>query len=409
MTIAQVDTSPLARRRRAVWPLSPGATYLNHGSYGSCPAFVLEKQSEMRARLEHDPTRFFKVDLEPLSDAARNALADFVNAPAADIALMPNGTVAMAMALNAVPLEAGDEILITDHEYNATLNELTRICQRTGAAVTTAKVRLPVVGPEAVVDAVASAITDRTRLIVVSHIASASAIIFPAQALADLAREKGIPILLDGAHTPGQIPIDIEALQPTFYAASCHKWLNAPKGTGFLYVHPQYQQRMRTLAQSCRVHVTRDDRSRFLCDTDYVGTNDYTGNLVIPDAIAHMAAQRPDGWPTIMRENHDKIVAAVNLLTGRTLASPIAPPSMIGSMASIALPENTAPDRPTEYDDTLQDILNDKYHIQVPVWDMPGVAPRLMRVSAQLYNEMGDYQALVEALNAELSTEAEAR
>lgn len=403
MTTAQVDTSPLARRRNAVWPLAPGLTYLNHGSYGSCPAFVLEKQAELRARLERDPTRFFKVDLEGLSDRARDALAAFVNAPAEDLALMPNGTVAMAIAMNAIELAPGDEILATDHEYSATFNELARITARTGAKVIRARVRLPATGPDPIVEAIRSAITPRTRLIVVSHITSASAIIFPAQRLADLAREKGIPILLDGAHTPGHIPIDIAALAPAFYAASCHKWLNAPKGTGFLYVHPDYQPRVRSLAQSCRVHLDRTDRKRFLCDTDYVGTADYTANLVIPDAIEHMAAQRPGGWAEIMRENHHKVISAVNLVTSRTLASPLAAPDMVGSMATVALPPDAHPDRPTDYDDWLQDALNEKHNIQIPVWDIPGIAPRVMRISAQLYNEPADYHALVNALNTELA------
>ncbi len=404
MTIAQIDTSPLARRRRAVWPLESGLTYLNHGSYGSCPAFVLEKQAELRARLECDPTRFFKVDLEGLCDRAREGVARFVNAPAEDIALMPNGTVAMAVAMNAVELGPGDEILVTDHEYAATFNELTRICEQSGAVVVKARVSLPVTGPEAVVEAVASAMTDRTRLIVVSHIASASAIIFPAQEIADLANERGIPILLDGAHTPGQIEIDMAALEPAFYAASCHKWVNAPKGTGFLYARPDMQGRVRALAQSCRVHVARE-RKAFLCDTDYVGTNDYSANLVIPDAIEHMAAQLPGGWPAIMKANHDKIVAAINLVTGRTPATPIAPPEMIGSMASVALPPNPSPERPTVYDDPLQDALLERHRIQVPVWDIPGVAPRVMRISAQLYNEQAEYQALAEAINEELGRE----
>jgi len=403
MTTAQVDTSPLARRRRALWQLQPGLTYLNHGSYGSCPAYVLEKQSELRARLERDPTRFFKVDLEDLSDRARDALAAFINAPAADIALMPNGTVAMAIAMNAVELAAGDEILVTDHEYKATFNELDRITRRTGAKVVRAKIRLPVTSSDAIVEAVRKEITPRTRLLVVSHITSASAIVFPAQRLADLARASGIPIILDGAHTPGQVPIDIAALAPAFYAASCHKWLNAPKGTGFLYVHPDHQPRVRTLAQSCRVHVERPERNRFLCDTDYVGTNDYTGNLVIPDAIEHMAAQRPGGWPQIMKENHDKVIAAVNLVTGRTLASPLATPDLVGSMAAVALPPNAHPGRPTDYDDWLQDALLEKHSIQIPVWEIPGIAPRVMRISAQMYNEMPDYQALADALNIELA------
>jgi isopenicillin-N epimerase len=404
MTTALIETSPLARRRRAVWPLETGLTYLNHGSYGSCPAFVLEKQAQLRARLERDPTRFFKVDLEGLCDRAREGIGRFVNAPAEDIALMPNGTVAMAVAMNTVELGPGDEVLVTDHEYAATLNELARICDGTGARVVKAAVTLPVAGPEQVVEAVRGAITNRTRLIVVSHIASASAIIFPAQQLADLANERGIPILLDGAHTPGQIDIDMAALGPAFYAASCHKWVNAPKGTGFLYARPDMQARVRSLAQSCRVHAARE-RKAFLCDTDYVGTNDYSANLVIPDAIEHMAAQLPGGWPAIMKANHDKIVAAINLVTGRTSATPIAPPEMIGSMASVALPENPSPDRPTIYDDPLQDALNEKHHIQVPVWDIPGVAPRVMRISAQLYNEHAEYQALAEAINEELERE----
>jgi len=317
---------------------------------------------------------------------------------------MPNGTIAMAVAMNAIELEPGDEIVATDHEYAATFNELARICERTGARVVKAAAALPVTGPEQVVEAVRSAITDRTQLIVVSHIASASAIIFPAQELADLANERGIPILLDGAHTPGQIAIDLEALQPAFYAASCHKWVNAPKGTGFLYARPDMQARVRTLAQSCRVHVARE-RKAFLCDTDYVGTNDYSANLVIPDAIEHMAAQLPGGWPAILKSNHDKIVAAINLVTGRTPATPIAPPDMIGSMASVALPPNPTPDRPTVYDDLLQDALLKRHRIQVPVWEIPGVAPRVMRISAQLYNEHAEYQSLAEALNEELGRE----
>lgn len=403
MSTATVS-SHLAARRRVVWPLGAGLTYLNHGSYGSCPAYVLEKQDEIRSRMERDPTRFFKVDLEKLSDRARSSLAALINAPAHDIALMGNGTIAVAVAMHAAGLSAGDEVVVTDHEYSATMNELARICQFTGARVIKAQVSVPVSGNDQVFDAVANAITERTKLVIVSHITSASAIIFPVERISSLCRQRGIEVLLDGAHTPGQVKIDIAALDPTYYAASCHKWLNAPKGSGFLYVHPSAQAKVRSRVQSCRVHIKRA-RTPFLCDTDYVGTGDYTANLVIPDVIEHMAAQLPGGWDEIIASNHAKVMAARDLICARTQARPMAPESMIGTMASVMLPPNPDRTRPTCYDDALQDALLERHAIQSPVWEMPGVTPRVMRLSAQLYNHMGEYEMLAEALNEELDRE----
>lgn len=407
MSTATVS-SHLAARRRVVWPLGAGLTYLNHGSYGSCPAYVLERQDEIRARMERDPTRFFKVDLEKLSDRARQAVATLINAPFEDVALMGNGTIAMAVALHAAGLAAGDEVVVTDHEYSATINELTRICQFTGARIVKAQLTVPVSGDDQVFYAVANAITDRTKLVVVSHITSASAIILPVERIARLCREKGIEVLLDGAHTPGQVKIDIQALAPTYYAASCHKWLNAPKGSGFLYVHPSAQEKVRSRVQSCRVHVKRP-RKAFLCDTDYVGTGDYTANLVIPDVIEHMAAQLPGGWDEIIASNHAKIIAARQLVCARTPARPMAPDAMIGTMASLTLPPNPDRTRPTCYEDALQDALHERHAIQVPVWEMPGVTPRVTRLSAQLYNHMGEYEMFAEALNEELEREKGSR
>ena len=405
MSIAPVVSSSLELRRRAVWPLRPGLVYLNHGSYGSCPAYVLERQDELRRRMEHDPTQFFKVDLEGLCDRARDSLSQFINCQPQDLAFMPNGTVAVAVALHSVPLEPGDEVLVTDHEYSATMNELERLCAWTGARVVKARIPVPVADENAVFEPIMAAVTPRTKLIVVSHISSASGIIFPARRLAHAARERGIEILLDGAHTPGQVTIDIADLQPTFYAASCHKWLGAPKGTGFLYVAREVQSRVRPLSLSCRTHLKRDDRAAFLCDFDYVGTNDYTANLVIPDAIEHLASQVRGGWPEVMRLNHDKVMDARALLCERTPVRPLAPERMIGSMASVALPPNPDPTRECDYDDPLQDALLKRHKIQVPVWDMAPVADRVMRVSAQLYNTRQEYELLASALVEELDRE----
>ncbi|KAA0217300.1 MAG: aminotransferase class V-fold PLP-dependent enzyme [Leptolyngbya sp. PLA3] len=407
MSTATVS-SHLAARRRVVWPLGAGLTYLNHGSYGSCPAYVLERQDEIRARMERDPTRFFKVDLEKLSDRTRSALSDLINAPADDIGLMGNGTVAMAVALNACSFAPGDEVVVTDHEYSATINELNRISERTGVRIVKAQIRVPVQGEDQVFEAVTSAVTQRTKLVVVSHIASASAIIFPVERISHFCRDRGIEVLLDGAHTPGQVKIDIEALAPTFYAASCHKWLNAPKGSGFLYAHPSVQGRVRAMVQSCRVHLKRARKS-FLCDTDYVGTGDYTANLVIPDAIEHLGAQLPGGWEAIIASNHAKVIEARSMLCDRCPVQAMAPEQMIGTMASVMLPENPDRTRPTCYEDCLQDTMNERHAIQIPVWEMYPVTPRVMRISAQLYNHMGEYEMLAEALNEELEREKQLR
>lgn len=405
MSTMPVVSSSLELRRRAVWPLKPGLVYLNHGSYGSCPAYVLERQEELRRRMEYDPTQFFKVDLEGLCDRARDGLSRFINCQPQDLAFMPNGTVAVAVALHSVPLQPGDEVLVTDHEYSATMNELERLCARSGARIVRAHIAVPVTDDDSILGPVLAAITPRTKLIVVSHISSASAIIFPARKLAHAARERGIEILLDGAHTPGQVRIDIADLQPTFYAASCHKWLGAPKGTGFLYVSRHIQPRVRPLSLSCRTHIKRTDRAPFLCDFDYVGTNDYTANLVIPDAIEHVGSQVRGGWDELMVRNHEKIMEARTLVCAQCPVSPLAPEPMIGSMASVALPANPDPTRDCDYDDPLQDALLKKHNIQIPVWDMPGIAPRVMRLSAQLYNVRSEYEQLAAALNEELNLE----
>ncbi len=388
----------------ARWPIRPGLTQLNHGSYGSCPAVVGDAQAEVRRRLELDPVRFFKNDLEHYADAARRALGAFVGAPAEDLALVPNGTFAIATALHGAGLEAGDEVVITNHEYAATINELDRLCARVGCRKVVAEVPFPNVCEDDVAHAVLGAITERTKLVIVSHIASASALVFPVERIVPAVRALGIDIVVDGAHTPGQLPLNIAELNPTYYAASCHKWLCTPKGTGFLYAEPEAQRRIKPLALSCRVHERRADRKAFLCDFDYVGTGDYSANLVIPVAIEHLGAQMPGGWDTLYQRNHRLARAGARAVCDRLGIDQPVPDGMTGTMVGVVLPADgyTPGDL---FDDALWDRVYTNHGIQVPIWAMPDIAKRVMRLSAQLYNTLDDYERLGEALAVELARE----
>jgi len=384
----------------ARFPVRDGLTQLNNGSYGCCPAVVGDAQAHLRARLEADPVHFFKRDLEFLCDDARSSLAAFVGAPARDLALVPNGTFAVSTVLRNLDLAPGDGILITDHEYMASMNELHALCARTGAELQIAPIPFPEVDEERVIDSVLGAATASTRVALISHITSASALVLPVEEIVPALKERGVRVILDGAHAPGQIPLDIGALGVDWYAASCHKWLATPKGTGFVYAAPEHQARFKPLALSCRVHETRADRAPFLCDFDYVGTNDYTANLVLPVAIAHMGAQLQGGWDALHQRNHDLVREGAAIVRDALGASDTIPESMIGTMVGVPVPGPRVPG--SVYDDALWDALYTKHHIQVPVWQIPGVHDRVMRLSAQLYNTIEDFEKLAKALHAEL-------
>lgn len=379
--------------------LQPGLTMLNGASYGVVPEVVRDAQRELHRRIELDPVRFYKYDLERYSDDARQAIARLVNCDAADLALVPNGTVAMSSVILNLALEPGDEVVVTNHEYQATINELTRVTARAGARIVVAKVPFPRVTPDDAVAAIEAAITPRTRLVIVSHIASATSLLMPVERIVPLVKNRGIDILVDGAHAPGQIAIDLHALSPTYYAASCHKWLGASKGTGFLYADPERQKRIKPVAMSCRTHLSRPERKAFLCDFDYVGTEDPTGNLVLPVAIAHLSAQHPGGLAGLQRRNHDTVMAGTRLVADAAGVEQPVPECMTASMMSLCLPvPATGVPKGRLFDDALWDALLLDHNIQAPCWGLAGVHPRLMRVSCQWHNTMADFERLAGAI-----------
>lgn len=386
---------------RSHWSLDPEVVFLNHGSFGACPTAVLQRQSELRARLEAEPVRFLHREIEPLLDEARAALATFIGADADDLGFVPNATAGVNTVLRSLRFAPGDELLTTDHEYNASRNALDFAASQWGARVVVAKLPWPVPSTQAVVDAVLSHVTPRTRLFLVDHISSQTALVLPLEQLVTALRERGVETLVDGAHGPGMLPLSLRTLGAGYYTGNCHKWLCAPKGAAFLHVRRDLQPAIKPLSVSHGHNSRRTDRSRFRLDFDWTGTHDPSPMICVPDAIRVVGGLLPGGWPEVMASNRAKALAARNLLCARLGTQPTCPEDMVGSMATVTLPDGfpEAPPPPL-YVDPLHLRLFDEYRIEAQITPWPRPPHRHVRLSAQLYNTPADYEALGDALEA---------
>lgn len=380
------------------WSLDPEITYLNHGAHGACPVAVLERQRELRARMEGDPVRFLGRELERLLDDARAALATFIGAEPEDIAFVPNATSGINAVLRSLAVEPGAELLTTDHAYNACRNALEFVAARAGARVVVASVPFPLDADERVGDAVLAAVSPRTRLALLDHVTSPTGLVWPIARLSEALAARGIDTLVDGAHAPGMLPLDISALGAPYYAGNCHKWLCAPKGSAFLFVRRDRQKLVRPLTISHGANSPRADRSRFHLEFDWTGTNDPTPYLCVPEALRVMGSLLPGGWPALMARNRSLTLRARQWLCDLVGVAPPAPDAMVGALAAVPLPDGSS-DAPAPVSrDPLQDALAERFGIEVPVIPWPAPPRRLLRISAQLYNVPEDYARLGEAL-----------
>ncbi len=383
------------------WSLDPTVTCLNHGSYGACPLPVLEAQQRSRSQLEHQPLRFLMREYEELLDAARNQLAVFVGAEADELVFVPNATTGVNSVLRSLLFSSDDELLTTNQEYNACRNALDFIASRTGAKVVVATVPFPLDSPNQVVEAVMERVSPRTRLALLDHVTSKTGLIFPLQQLVNKLAAQGVDTLVDGAHALGMVPLNLHELGATYYTGNCHKWLCAPKGAGFLYVRREKQSAIRPLTISHGANSKRTDKSRFQLEFDWTGTDDPTAYLCVPEAIRFLGSLLPGGWPELMEQNRAKALLARQLLCEALGVSPPCPDQMIGSMAVVPLPDKLSlyeQDRQPREWPVLQDILFERFNIEVPVIPWTEPFPQMVRVSAQLYNTPQQYEYLAEAL-----------
>lgn len=385
---------------QSVWPLDPAVAFLNHGSFGSCPLPVLEFQRELCDRMERQPVKFFVRDLEELLDWARIRLAKFLGGKAENLVFVPNATSGVNAVLRSLDFEPGDELLVTDHEYNACRNALDYVAQRTGAKVVVAKIPFPLASAEEVIEAVMSAVTWRTRLALLDHVTSQTGLVLPIEFLVRELNARNVDTLVDGAHAPGMVPLNLHALNAAYYTGNCHKWLCAPKGAAFLHVRADRQKDIRPLVISHGANSQRTDRSRFLIEFGWMGTGDPTAALSVPKAIEVVRSLRPGGWKEVMAHNRELALAARRMLCTALQIPPPSPDEFIGSFASVPIPDSRSarPSKNPLYLDPLQDRLLEEFGIEVPVIPWPAPPKRLLRISAQLYNSLPQYKKLAGAL-----------
>jgi isopenicillin-N epimerase len=380
------------------WQLDPGITFLNHGSFGATPRAILEKQSELRAQMEAEPVRFMVRELEPLLDASRARLAELLGASTDDLAFVPNATFGVNSVLRSLDLDKHDELLVTSHEYNASRNTLEYVAALAGAKVVAVEVPFPIDSPDTVVARVLERVTERTRLLLVDHITSQTALIFPLERLVAEMSARGIDTLVDGAHAPGMLPLDLTRLGAAYYTGNLHKWVCAPKGAGFLHVRRNRRPSIRPAVISHGANAGRRDRSRFHLEFDWIGTLDPTPWICAGDSLDYLAGLLEGGWSEIMRRNHELALRARDLLCARLGIPHPAPDEMLGSMAAMPLPDGSADEAPSLYGDPLQDELLHRFNIEVPIVPWPHAPKRVLRVSAHLYNTIDQYGRLADAL-----------
>lgn len=378
--------------------LDPRVVFLNHGSFGACPRPVFERYQAWQLQLERQPVAFLDPDRGYAAWMAetRAALSAELGARADDIVGFDNATGALNAVARSLPLKSGDEILMTDHEYAALEKTWAFVANRTGARVVIAEVPLPLTDAQAFTDALMGQMTDRTKVLFLSHITSPTALLFPIEEVVAAARARGIWTVIDGAHTPGHIPLNLDALGADFYAGNCHKWLLTPKGAGFLHARAEHQAMLDPLVIS---HGWQPDRTApgpfggtaFVDAMEFKGTRDPSAWLTVPEALAFRAGQE---WEAIALACRDLATETGNRLASRTKLTPFSSPEYRApQMVAMPVPECDAM--------WLKTQLYDRYAIEIPSMTWKGHS--IVRLSVQCYNTPHEMEILLDALAEILS------
>lgn len=381
---------------RRLWALRPGVTYLNHGSFGPSPSEVIAERQRWFEALESEPMDLLARQLEPALHQAADRLGRFVGTRGENLVFVDNATTGMNVVAASVRLSAGDEVLTTNHEYGAVARMWQRRCSQVGARLVVGDLPHRPTSREEVVQALFEGATPRTRLIVVSHVTSPTAMILPVEDICRLARARGIPVCVDGPHALAMTPLALDALDCDYYVASCHKWLSAPLGSGFLYVHPRAQRAVQPLVVSWGGWPD-EDLADWRKEFTWVGTRDPSAWLSVPAAISFLERI---GLDVFRRHAHALACYArqrITTLTGRAALVPDEA-AWYGTMISLPLVDESLP--PPDGSDNpgrvLQRRLWQEHSIEVPIVHWQG--HWLVRVSCHLYTQRDDIDRLVDAL-----------
>jgi isopenicillin-N epimerase len=379
---------------KELFQLDPNVIYLNHGSFGACPKPVFEIFQHWQRELERQPFDFLSRRATILMEEARSSLAVFLNVASENVVYFPNPTTAVNMVARNLDLQPGDEILTSNHEYGAMIRTFNYIADHTGVHFIQYPIELPLSSQDEFVERFWRRVNPRTKVIFLSHITSCTALIFPVKTICQKAREHGILTIIDGAHAPGQIPLDLTDIGADIYTGACHKWLCAPKGSAFLYASPQVQSWLDPLVVSWGYQSINPSNSRFIDYHEWQGTRDLSAFLSVPAAIRF---QQDHHWDKVRAASHSLASQTRRRIQSQTGLVDICPDSSewYSQMFSAPLPDDISVDQ-------LMKWLYEKHHIEVlaPRWN----EKNFIRVSVQGYNDPPQLDILITALGEALSS-----
>ncbi|MBT3274117.1 MAG: aminotransferase class V-fold PLP-dependent enzyme [Spirochaetales bacterium] len=371
--------------------LRPEVTFLNHGSFGACPKQVFEVFQNWQRELELQPADFFQRKSRALLDEARAAMALYIGAEEDSVIFVTNASIGLNIIARSLDLKPGDEVLSTDQEYGSLVHTWDLVCKMRGAKYVPMQVDFPITSEEEVVEAIWSGVTDRTKVLFLSHITSSTALKFPVERLIEKARERDILTIIDGAHAPGQIPLDMRTIGADFYVGNCHKWMMAPKSVGFLYarkeVHdllvPQVGGKARKLSGS----------SQLVAEHQYNGTRDISAMLAVPETIRFM---KDNDWPAVRQESFDSLIYARKQMQAITGLPHVLPESKkwFAQMTILPIPPVDGPE--------FRNQLWEKYQIEIPVTAKDD--HKFLRISLQGYNSRADVDKLADSVTELLTS-----
>jgi len=384
------------------WILDPNTIFLNHGSFGACPKEVLDFQSQLRQKLESDPVKFMEIEAKDRWSQALTVLSKFINADPEGMAFVTNATTGVNTVLKSLDLQPGDEILVPDHSYQACWNSVDFASEKTGAKTVVVPLPFPIENEQQILDTILNHTTSKTRLALIDTVTSPTGLLMPFEAITKELQSRGIDVLLDAAHGPGIVPLDIKESNPTYATGNAHKWLCTPKGSAFLYVREDRREQIRPLCISHGASVPGTINEKFRFEFDWPGTQDVTPWHCIPKAIEFVGGLLDGGWPAIMDYNTNLAIQGRNLLLEALGTAKPSPDSMIVGLAAVLLPGSGVLTTSALEPDPLHTLLFEKYRIQVPVFGWPHHGRRYLRIASYLYNSIEEYEYLAEVLKKEI-------
>jgi isopenicillin-N epimerase len=370
---------------KPLFSIDPEVTFLNHGSFGACPKEVFDSLIKFQKKTEYEPVKHLAYDIYQYLKESRSALSGYVNCHVDDIAYFPNPSTALNTLIRSLDLKEGDQILTTNHEYGALDRTWRFISKKRGCEYIKLEVEIPFTDKKLIVDSFRRSINKNTKVIFLSHITSATALIFPVKEIIELAREHNILTIIDGAHVPAHIDLDIKKLDPDFYCGACHKWMCSPKGVAFLYVKREHQEMMEPLVVSWGYEADNPSDSQFLDYMQWQGTNDISAYLTIPDTIEFL---RKHNWKEKAQHCRDLNLWAKKEICNALDTYATGDDQFLGQMTTIAF----------KLEDPLQEQIDfyTKYKIQLPFikWN----DKTFFRISLQVYNSKEDINYLIKSL-----------